>query len=307
MSNDRKDRGVFADIDVDRDSAIRAGNSAFGEQKMAVDVAALTPVEREELLRCPYYDAGASVTYSPQRYRKSQYATNERISGLPVATAADMDTLRALLAARGPALAAMAGEKAAKREQSILDALAAPIEDWLGPWKATVPGYDPDLKSDPRIAARFAQAQSVWEQKEAVRKAEQAAREAANKAEALAALAEKEAWIAQHGSARLKRMLAERIQHEAVYEDERLAIERPGWSYDTDQNLEIREPRNPTDAAFDLLDRARVLEPTAGLRYYRLIADDEYEGKSVKERGYVCYARFLGDPIITDERVVIEG
>lgn len=68
---------------------------------------------------------------------------------------------------------------------------------------------------------------------------------------------EKTRWAAAHGSPRLRRCLAEGIECEAVYRDERLALEYPGWRREVDVPGERQEPRNPPGAAFELLDEAR--------------------------------------------------
>lgn len=131
----------------------------------------------------------------------------------------------------------------------------------------------------------------------AARAAEEAAKEAA-KAEAAA---QRIAWIGQHGSARLKRLLFEGIEHDAVYRDERLGAERPGWRYDV-QGLPgtASDPRNPPEAALDLLDEARKTAPDARLVYWTVDEDwDDYGDKVVDEKyGYTATAKFLGLNIV---------
>lgn len=127
---------------------------------------------------------------------------------------------------------------------------------------------------------------------------------------------ERAAWIEAHGSPRLRRLLAEEIEHEAVYRDERLALERPGWRWDTITGTQQHEPRNAPDSALDLLDEARKLAPDARLVYWTVdeAPDDEYEDVSrVAVRGYTCEAKFMGSTIVfrVDEDgtppVVLEG
>ena len=77
----------------------------------------------------------------------------------------------------------------------------------------------------------------------------------------------REEWIAAHGSERLRRCIAEGLECEAVYRDERLAAERPGWRFLDGTKLE--DARNPPMAAFAMLDEAREIEPTASLRFIR--------------------------------------
>jgi hypothetical protein len=135
---------------------------------------------------------------------------------------------------------------------------------------------------------------------------------AAQRAAEEEAAAERAQWIERHGSSRLKRLVAEKIEHEAVYRDERLAIDRPGWEWEP-VPMRLSEPRNPPEAALDLLDAARKTDPAATLAYYaiyRPAEDDEMEeadrhGNVVAERGYVARAEFLGKPIVTTARVTV--
>lgn len=112
--------------------------------------------------------------------------------------------------------------------------------------------------------------------------------------------AEREAWIREYGSPRLRRLLEEGIEHGTVYRDERLALERPDWSYN--DKVITREPRNAPMAALELLDEARKTVPDARLVYWVTTLpcgceEDCYcEAKEV--RGYTCEADFLGRKIV---------
>jgi hypothetical protein len=120
--------------------------------------------------------------------------------------------------------------------------------------------------------------------------------------------AERRRWIEEHGSERLRRCLAEGIEHGAIYRDERLALERPGWRWLEKVVGDTDEARNPPEEAFAVLDEARKIEPAAKLRYYKLIrrytdaqldevADDpDFEPGDVT--GYVAEAEFLGRTIV---------
>ncbi len=57
--------------------------------------------------------------------------------------------------------------------------------------------------------------------------------EAAALLKADAHAAERALWVEERGSPRLRRLGAEKIEHDAVYQDERLAAERPGWAWST--------------------------------------------------------------------------
>ncbi|MCE5324910.1 MAG: hypothetical protein LLG01_00700 [Planctomycetaceae bacterium] len=115
-----------------------------------------------------------------------------------------------------------------------------------------------------------------------------------------AAHAEENAWIAEHGSTRLKRLVAENIEHEAVYLEERLTLERPGWAYDADVQGEAKEPRNSKQEGLDLLDEARKTDPEAQLVWWVVDNSDDPDREDTHAiwKGYACTAEFLGRDIV---------
>lgn len=125
--------------------------------------------------------------------------------------------------------------------------------------------------------------------------------EAAKKAkeeEESRAVAEREAWIREHGSERLLRMLEEGIEFEKTYLDERLAIERPEWRYvvDCDRDYDEDEPKNIPQAALELLDEARKKDPNTKLALWEIESEDDDGDASW--RGHVCKSTFLGEDIV---------
>jgi len=132
------------------------------------------------------------------------------------------------------------------------------------------------------------------------------AKEAAAQREA-EELAKRAAWIDEHGSNRLKLCLAEGIECDAIYYDERLALERAGWRWADDVPGEDDEPRNPPDAALEMLIIGRATLPQteragAVLRYW--VDNSEY-GNS--RRGYVVMAEFLGSSIVYGAGEIFSG
>lgn len=118
-----------------------------------------------------------------------------------------------------------------------------------------------------------------------------------NKERELAAEEEKESWIQEHGSARLKRMYEEEIECEAVYQDERLAIELPGWYWYANVPGKVLEPRNVPEEAFAVLDEARKILPEAELKYY--VETGEEDDDDLGVRVYVAYFNgFLGRSVV---------
>jgi hypothetical protein len=130
--------------------------------------------------------------------------------------------------------------------------------------------------------ADIARAEATAKEKEAKAAAEQTAK------------ARMIAWINEHGSARLRRCMAEGIECTTAYRDERLAAERPGWQWDTDG--EDGAPRNPPAEAFELLDEARATAPDAKLVYLTIEEEVDSFGDATTAgwRGYVAQAEFLG-------------
>lgn len=105
--------------------------------------------------------------------------------------------------------------------------------------------------------------------------AEFAAAVAAEEAEQRRREQEQESWIAAHGSARLKRLVAEGIGWSKTYESERnkyeesqfaaaLAAERPGW-YEVQEGDLDRDLADVSSRALALLDAGRQIDPEATL------------------------------------------
>lgn len=143
---------------------------------------------------------------------------------------------------------------------------------------------------DPRKAAVREEADRRKEKAEAVKAEKEAAR-----------LAEIEAWIAEHGSPRLQRIVTEGFLPTSanVYRDERLAIERPGWRWARNVPGESSDAKHPTDEAFALLDEARKVDPDAELAWWMHDVEDEATGEeNVKWSGYVVIATFLDRDIV---------
>jgi len=138
-----------------------------------------------------------------------------------------------------------------------------------------------------------------YSQREAERRAAEKAQwdaEAARKAEKEKAEAEETArWAAEFGSPRLRRLLQEGIECKAVYRDERIALEYPGWRRYQDVSGHTDDVRNASEAALELLDEARAsgmpLTEGAELRWFVDDEADEYDeaGEEIKPwKGYVA-------------------
>jgi hypothetical protein len=122
-------------------------------------------------------------------------------------------------------------------------------------------------------------------------------------------LLEAEAWASKHGSERLRRIVQEGFLADslAVYRDERLAKERPGWRWASEAPGKDRgDPRNPPLEALQLLEQARAAQPDAKLRYWMVTKGDlvdetvalELDADGVRWTGYAVVAEFLGRDVV---------
>lgn len=98
-------------------------------------------------------------------------------------------------------------------------------------------------------------------------------------------------WIDLNGSPLLRRLAAEGLPTKRQYRRERLALERPGWSFDSNDIEPFREDSRTEaidlldEGAVEFLDRARQTEPSAKLGFihdeygFILCAFAEFEGE----------------------------
>jgi hypothetical protein len=97
-------------------------------------------------------------------------------------------------------------------------------------------------------------------------------------------------------------LVAEDIEYTAVYFEERLAAERPGWAYTSNLYGESHEVRNARQNGLDILDEARTTDPDAKLVWWVVKEDEEDDYGETKEvvawKGYACESTFLGEDIV---------
>ncbi len=99
----------------------------------------------------------------------------------------------------------------------------------------------------------------------AIRKAKLDAREA-----------DRNNWIAEHGSSRLQKCVAQGIKYEGIYNSERLAHDLPGWEFwgDVVEN-ESNDAINPTEEQIDALIAARETWPNGDVRLRSIWVGEE--------------------------------
>lgn len=124
--------------------------------------------------------------------------------------------------------------------------------------------------------------------KEQKREAELMARIEERKGREQAYTHDRKAWIAEHGSDRLKRAVELNLVDacDKVYREERLATEYKGWRWYVDGEEHL-EPRNPTTAEMDLLARTREWCPEAELVFVR--EAEQFEDGFYVEEEPDCY------------------
>ena len=192
-----------------------------------------------------------------------------------------------------------ARERAKSQENFVAQALKLPASEFVVPAKFVNGNIYPAKKivphdkigdcvfwdlADSRLNDLNKEIDRLIAESDANAKAEEAAKKAAD----LAVEAEKAQWIEQHGSARLKRCVAEDINCQGLYETERLALDRPDFVYKDTVEWACSEPVNPPEAAFDFLDLMRKTAPDAVLKFVDYI----------DWRGYVVLAEYMGKKIV---------
>jgi hypothetical protein len=277
------------EVVVNRDVALRAGQDVHGSQIVDVPAASLTVDQREMLIKA------SSILNSAERH-----IADYRLANYPEANATVEGVVRHL-----DALTAQQKDQTETKIHDMLETFARDPE-WFVKWS----GFE-EYTSDPRVAEILPRIEAVKvaiERKKAEEEQErrqamvqreevEARRKEAYEADEKKALAERESWIRQHGSARLRRLLQEGIKHTAIYREERLAMERPGWRYwdEIKSVKDTREPFNATEEALALLDEARQTAPDAVLRFWQ----QEDDGEETEPcTGYLAESTFLGEPIV---------
>lgn len=103
------------------------------------------------------------------------------------------------------------------------------------------------------------------------------------------------AWIAKHGSQRLKRAAARDYRHDGIYRDERLQLELPGFVGALGRKPTIRELVNPSEQALELEAQALARAEALGidgdnvrLVYAQPGSDSDWsDGEFVQIEGYL--------------------
>lgn len=298
---------------VDRHSAIRAGiNGIDSPVDVEIDVSRMSQEDRDDIAERLEIDKGAAILRRREKTNDQDFGRVCRSWRMTVDDPSEVGIL-AVMAADRQAIsdrpAVLASRKAAETadRQLRLDTLPTRIHRQQCPryagicdgkiYSDNIKHYDTpitytfervyvldcDLKGDPVYDSFDRECRDESDRNEL------AAREIA--IQPLRELLESRAqWIEQNGSIRLKRLAAEGIKHEGVYQAERtvyedrimadaLATERPGWRVVEEQQLD-RAIADVGVRTLALLDAARLVAPDAVLA--------KLDGK------YVAVAEFRG-------------
>jgi hypothetical protein len=288
-----------------------------GEMKVAYTIRMATalrlgvePGEREYEI-----EVGKLTAEERQRLYQALSASNTRVdvNGDYLAE----DSAQGLVAAIGAQQAAKAEEETQSRTKRMAEVrawIAAGMDmdrvNYIRPGKDGI-GIEMDLRSNgssvrltgdeaETVRQACAAHEAAKEAEEAEEKAAKAAKEAKEKAAKEAEEKERLDWIAEHGSARLKLCVAHEIECEAIYRDERLAFERPGYEWYDGIPGQCYDPRNPPLAALEALEAERQTAPDAELVYYKIEEETDDGGEVVEEEwtGYAIWHELLGDAIV---------
>ncbi len=303
---------LYLNVNVDKAAALRRGQIRAGHiwcELTPEMLAVLTAEEREELSRyvCP--------DPTPHFHQRLLATSGLEPADIQEALAAAIDKRRKVAAEA----ARKAEEEEAKRRERDAEQVEwikqASLDELIETGSAV--DFEPATTCYRRLehfaeAGRLEEVQAECEQrnKQAAERRAQAKREREERLEREEI--ERKAWSERHGSPRLRRLLAENIEHTAVYLDERLAMERPEWRWDKKVMGSADKPRNVPQEGLDLLDAARASVPEKDraeveLVYWTISScndEDHYEtdgkcpGYHEGWRGYAATATFLGKDVV---------
>lgn len=309
-----------AKVSIDKSTAIRLGIEPLGDHEVEIDLSSLSPDDRA-LIAAAYEVSGLSNRYLYEYEPKYGGATQLRLAAAPT-TENIVARLKEVVAARAAEKEAEAAKRAelveqareVLRERRTRPAKTYGAERYRGHDSVAIePAWPGDrgtsvikdvVESPDAIAwQREIDAKNKRERDriDAIVEEEERTKEGAR----LATESIRDGWIREHGSERLRWLLDEGLELDAVYRDERLALERPGWQWSARVDGAGKDPRNPPLEAKAILDEARKLEPGAVLRW--LVVEHEHdescEGldedcQTYQSTRYIAGAEFLGKEIL---------
>lgn len=270
--------------------------SADALKKALIDTG--VPLQRTVTLTVPIAElsreARATLVHAGASFRDPgwDYALNQwEVEAVPTTPAEWED----LCAAYRAEVASVKEERQAKRARdlrSALDTLAAlesqPIEDIGGTYLLPLlpsgpePAYQEFLERHTLLATAIEEHRRAKEEAAQRRDAEQQQRQQADRA----------AWIAAHGSARLQRATAAGYPCKRQYIVERAALECPGFVVDFQDESAWEELACPSEAALDCMDAHQ--EHGARAVWLTLLSGPLYQDEGFEPQEAVVIEGYLG-------------
>lgn len=307
---------------IEKKPALLAGKDKSGYVVVDVPPAILTETQRIFLAKAAAYklsnDRGPDADYYIDHWQidsQDQHYADvlDNLSGVADAIEA-RHVLDRLIEADRRRAAEAEEKKRREHEERVAEALKAGPEFFTGPYS----GHDPRLAfkdrglgEEPRVKDLIGQAKQLVEAyslaQEALKEEEARKKEVLEQRKLVENAkkdAERAVWIAAHGSDRLKRMLAEGIECSKTYLDERLEVERPGWTWWAETDGTEYQADNPPAKAFAMLDECRKVDPEARL----ILCEDQHECDEgcygcgdcpeFDFRGHIVMAEFMDRDIV---------
>lgn len=114
--------------------------------------------------------------------------------------------------------------------------------------------------------------------------------------------AERSQWIAEHGSERLRALVAENLKHDRTYRDERRAMEFPGWVRFNTICGTLKDAANASMQNIEELRRHRAQHPDSGVSLQWLADGEHIDGCDHQDDGYTSH-EFRPGPVLTAEHI----
>ena len=278
------------------------------------------PGERVELALTDMSEADRQVL-AAAAYTEGGQLTIRAPGAQDITASAVVAYLRQRAAEEAEAQQRLEAEAQQRRQEAEAEAarlLGLPEGAWLerryrmgGPWYVAAPAGTDHMAIPGYAARREAETVEARHRNDAEYQAAEA-KNAEGRHKAAEEKAKKLTWISDHGSERLRRLVAEGegIRWGKVYRDERLTLERPGWAWKYEVCGDIEDARGSsiTEEHLRRLDEARAVEPKAQLRWLGegrhtsgcACPEDDYGEPQVEQRLILYAEDYLGYPILRE-------
>lgn len=267
------------EIEVPAEEAVAAGVAQITDDGDIVQIQKVsgysyTPAEVQRLvLGCAGGERSVSHQYEPDHV----LTTDEAVARYREVSRIVADAVAAEKAEKAAKAAASRAEEAAKKEaQRVLServmGLLTKLREGRGKLLPTGNTYPKQIKIDgetidietPKITdATYGEVMKIASDRNEKKKA--------------ADKAEKQAWVREHGSDRLRKALTAGVLESmrGAYADERLAHSLPGWEFDL-EGSDWKDALNPSEKAIDALIAAKADKRLSEVRGLQLVREEQH-------------------------------